>query len=54
VTLSLKKIMTWLAVALVLLYLVNFPEQAAEFVRTAGGGMVSAGQALVSFVTSLA
>ena len=51
--LSLKKVLTWLAVALVLLYLVNFPEQAARFVRTAGGGLVTAGEALVSFVTSL-
>ena len=53
-TLSLRKIVTWLLVGLVVLYLINFPEQAAGLVRTAGSGLVTAGSALVSFVTSLA
>ena len=52
-TVSLKKVLTWLAVAVLVLYLVNFPEQAAGLVRTAGSALVTTGEALVSFVTSL-
>jgi hypothetical protein len=53
VTVSLRKVLTWLVVGLVVLYLVNFPEQAAGLVSTAARGLVAAGSALVSFVTSL-
>lgn len=52
-TVSLRKVLTWLVVGLVVLYLVNFPEQAAGLVSTAAGGLVAGGSALVSFVTSL-
>ncbi|HLM05840.1 MAG TPA: hypothetical protein VK402_11705 [Blastococcus sp.] len=50
---NLRRVVTWLAVALVLLYVINSPEHAAQVVRNAGGGLVTAASSLVFFVGSL-
>jgi hypothetical protein len=48
-----RRVITWLAVALVVLYVINSPEAAAQVVRNAGSGLVTAASSLVSFVGSL-
>ena len=50
---NLKRVMTWLAVALVLLYVIQSPDHAAEVARDAGAGLVDVASSLVSFVGSL-
>ena len=50
---NLKRVLTWLAVALVLLYVIQSPDHAADVVRDAGGGLVDVASSLVSFVGSL-
>ena len=50
---NLKRIVWWLALALAVLYVVQFPQSAAEVVRDTGHGVAVAGSALVSFVGSL-
>ena len=53
VSLSLRKIMTWLVVALIVLYVIQFPESAAKVVRTIADGLVVAGEAIAAFFSSL-
>ena len=53
VTLSVRKVVTWLLVGLAVLYLVHSPEQAAGLLRTGAGALVDLGSALVSFARSL-
>jgi hypothetical protein len=53
VNLNLRRVVLWLAFALVILYVVQFPDRAADVVRTAGGGLVHVGSSLVDFVGSL-
>jgi hypothetical protein len=48
-----RRIVTWLVVALVVLYVIRSPDHAAHMVRNAGGGLVDAASSLVSFVGSL-
>jgi hypothetical protein len=52
-TVNLRKLVTWLAVALLVLYVIKSPDEAAQVVRNAGGGLVAAASSLVSFVGSL-
>jgi hypothetical protein len=53
VAVNLKKIITWLFFALVVLFVINAPADAAQFVRNAGDGLANAASALTSFVGSL-
>jgi hypothetical protein len=53
VTVNLRRIVFWLAVALLVLYVVQFPEHAAQLVRSAGGGLAHVGASLVDFVRSV-
>ena len=50
---NLRKVVAWLVVALIVLYVIKAPDHAAQVVRDAGGGLVTAASALVSFVGSL-
>lgn len=50
---NLKKLVVWLIFAVVILYVINSPDNAAQFVRSAGAGLGNVGSALVSFVGSL-
>jgi hypothetical protein len=50
---NVRRVVVWLAVALAVLYVIEFPDQAAEVVRGAGGGLALAATSLVSFVGSL-
>ena len=50
---NLKGIIAWLVLALVVLYVIDSPGDAAQFVRSAGDGLGNAASALVSFVGSL-
>jgi hypothetical protein len=50
---NLKKVIAWLVFALVVLYAINSPDHAAQFVRSAGNGLGNVGSALASFVGSL-
>ena len=50
---NLKKLIAWLAFALVILYVINSPDHAAQFVRSAGDGLSNLGSGLASFVGSL-
>jgi hypothetical protein len=50
---NLRKIMAWVAVALIVLYVIKSPDHAAEFLRTAGSGIAKAATSLASFVGSL-
>ncbi len=53
-TVSLRRILTWLVVALVLVYVVKSPDHAAAFLRSAGTSLGHAVSSLASFVGSLA
>jgi len=48
-----RRVIVWSAFALVVLYVIQFPDHSAEMVRTAGGGLVHVGHSLVHFVGSL-
>ena len=50
---SLKRVIVWLVAALVVLFVIQSPGHAAQFVRTAGDGLGNAASALASFVGSL-
>ena len=50
---NLKKLIAWLIFALVVLYVINSPGNAAQFVRSAGDGLGNLASALTSFVGSL-
>ncbi|WP_299952226.1 hypothetical protein [uncultured Modestobacter sp.] len=49
----LKKVLTWLAIAFVVFYVIQRPEDAAGIVRSAGGALSDAAGSLSSFVESL-
>ena len=48
-----RKVVTWLAVGLVLLYVIKSPDHAAQVVRNAGGGLALIASSFLSFVGSL-
>ena len=50
---SLKKVLTWLAVAFVVFYVIQRPDDAAGIVRSAGAALGDAAQSLSTFVGSL-
>ena len=52
-TVSLKKVLTWLVVAFVVFYVIKSPDQSAQFVRNAGRALGDAASSLASFVGSL-
>ena len=49
----LKKVLTWLAIAFVVFYVIQRPEDAAGIVRSAGGALSDAADSLSAFVESL-
>ena len=49
-----KKVLTWLAIAFVIFYVIQAPEQSAAFVRQAGTALGNAASSLSQFVQSLA
>lgn len=49
----LKKILTWLVLAVAVLYVIRSPDSAAVFLRTTGDDLGSAVSSLASFVSSL-
>ena len=51
---SLKKVLTWLAIAFVIFYLIKQPESSANIVRNAGEALGNAASSLADFVGSLA
>ena len=51
---NVKKIVTWLAVAFVIFYVIQAPEKSAEFVKSAGETLGDAASSLADFVESLA
>jgi hypothetical protein len=50
----LKKLLTWVAVAFVVFYVIQRPDDAAGIVRSAGAALSDAAQSLSTFVGSLA
>jgi hypothetical protein len=53
VTVNLRKVIAWLILALVVLFVLKSPDRAAEILRTAGGGLADAARSLGAFVGSL-
>ncbi len=51
---TVKKLLTWLALAFVIFYVISAPESSAAFVRTAGQAIGDAATSLASFFESLA
>ncbi|MGY1749864.1 MULTISPECIES: hypothetical protein [unclassified Modestobacter] len=49
----LKKVLTWVAIAFVVFYVIQRPEDAAGIVRSAGSALGDAAQSLSAFVGSL-
>ena len=49
----LKKVLTWLALAFVVFYVIQRPEDAAGIVRSAGSALGDAASSLSAFVGSL-
>ena len=49
-----KKVLTWLALAFVIFYIISAPESSADFVRSAGQAIGNAATSLASFFESLA
>ena len=50
---SLKKVVAWLLVAFVVFYVIKYPVDSADFVRTAGEALGNAASSLAAFVGSL-
>jgi hypothetical protein len=50
---TVKKVLTWLALAFVVFYVISAPESSADFVRTAGQALGDAASSLASFFESL-
>ncbi|WP_409332169.1 hypothetical protein [Trujillonella humicola] len=50
---NLKKVITWLAVAFVIFYVIQAPEKSAQIVKTAGETLGDAASSLGEFVGSL-
>ncbi len=53
VAVNLKKLLVWLAVAFVVFYVIQRPDDAAGIVRSAGAALGDAAQSLSTFVGSL-
>ena len=53
VTVSVKKVITWLVVAFVVFYVIQAPEASAQLVRNVGHALGSAASSLSAFVSSL-
>jgi hypothetical protein len=53
VTVTLKKVLTWLVIAFVVWYVIQDPEGSAELVRSAGTALGDAATSLSEFVGSL-
>jgi large-conductance mechanosensitive channel len=53
VTVTLKKVITWLVVAFVVFYVIRAPDQSARIVRDAGHALGDAASSLAAFVGSL-
>jgi hypothetical protein len=53
VAVNLKKVLVWLAVAFVVFYVVQRPEDSADMVRTAGQALGDAASSIATFVGSL-
>ena len=51
---TVKKVLTWLALAFVIFYIISAPESSADFVRSAGQAIGDAATSLASFFESLA
>jgi hypothetical protein len=51
---TVKKALTWLAIAFVLFYVIKAPESSADIVRSAGQALGDAASSLAAFVGSLA
>ena len=51
---TVKKALTWLAVAFVIFYVIKAPESSADIVRSAGHALGNAASSLAAFVGSLA
>ena len=49
-----KKVLTWLALAFVIFYIISAPESSADFIRSAGQAIGDAATSLASFFESLA
>ena len=49
-----KKVLTWLALAFVIFYIISAPESSASFVRSAGQAIGDAATSLAAFFESLA
>ena len=50
---NLKKVLTWLIIALVVFYVIQAPEKSADMVKSAGQTLGDAASSLGDFVTSL-
>ena len=50
---SLKKVISWLVVAFVVFYVIKYPQNSADFVKSAGQALGSAASSLAAFVGSL-
>jgi len=53
VTVSVKKVLTWLIVAFVVFYVIKSPDHSAQLVRNAGHALGAAASSLAAFVGSL-
>ena len=51
---TVKKLLTWLALAFVIFYIISAPENSANIVRSAGQAIGDAATSLASFFESLA
>jgi hypothetical protein len=51
---TVKKLLTWLAIAFVIFYIMKSPESSADIVRSAGQALGNAASSLATFVGSLA
>jgi hypothetical protein len=49
-----KRVLTWLALAFVVFYVISAPEASADIVRSAGQALGDAATSLASFFESLA
>ncbi|WP_167761164.1 hypothetical protein [Geodermatophilus sp. DF01-2] len=49
-----KKVLTWLALAFVIFYIISAPESSADIVRSAGQALGDAASSVASFFESLA
>ena len=50
---NLKKVVTWLVVAFVVFYVIQAPEQSAQFVKNAGEALGNAASSFAAFIGNL-